>query len=434
MSFGGFVRRIGYSVKDWISNSLGDRIVPQWKEIRETLSDYKFGWPKVEASLARCLAWARENSPFYADKGPDLASFPVMTKLDFINNAERIKCPCYAREKLHVSSTSGSTGTPFKVWQNKAKRNRVLAELQHFGERGGYPSHEKMVFLRACHPVARWNMFWSNVWQLDIASLSKGRMEALYRELEHGCVGLLAYASTYDVLTQYWLSKGYRGSESVRVALSGSEILREDVRERVETFWPNCRCLSRYSNMENGIFGQEYDKKGVFELNWASYYFEVLKFDSDETAKPGELGRIIVTDMYNRAFPMIRYDKGDVGMLSLSEDSWPCLVQLGGRRLDLIHGTDGHICSPHLLSTGLWGVEHVVQWQFIQEGRKNYRITFIATNAELARASLESRIPKLKTFLGVDAEIELEQVDAFPQLASRKHKMCVQNAPSYQIL
>lgn len=94
MSFGGVIRRIGYVLRDRLLFRPQDRIVPQWKEIRETLSDYESGWPKVDASLAQCLAWARENSPFYADKGPDLASFPVMTKLDFINNAERIKCPC----------------------------------------------------------------------------------------------------------------------------------------------------------------------------------------------------------------------------------------------------------------------------------------------------------------------------------------------------
>ena len=30
--------------------------------------------------------------------------------------------------------------------------------------------------------------------------------------------------------------------------------------------------------------------------------------------KPGELGRIVVTDFYNKAFPMIRYDTGDTGI------------------------------------------------------------------------------------------------------------------------
>ena len=31
-------------------------------------------------------------------------------------------------------------------------------------------------------------------------------------------------------------------------------------------------------------------------------YYEILKLDSDEPAEPGELGRIVITDLYNTPF------------------------------------------------------------------------------------------------------------------------------------
>ena len=46
----------------------------------------------------------------------------------------------------------------------------------------------------------------------------------------------------------------------------------------------------------------------------------VLKLDSDEPAEPGELGRIVVTDYYNKTFPMVRYDTGDTGKMRVYYD------------------------------------------------------------------------------------------------------------------
>lgn len=39
------------------------------------------------------------------------------------------------------------------------------------------------------------------------------------------------------------------------------------------------------------------DNKMYF--NWASYFFEFLKLDSDETAEFGEIARIVLADLHN---------------------------------------------------------------------------------------------------------------------------------------
>lgn len=42
--------------------------------------------------------------------------------------------------------------------------------------------------------------------------------------------------------------------------------------------------------------------------------------NSDEPAEPGELGRLVVTDYYNKTFPMVRYDTGDTGIMRMYQD------------------------------------------------------------------------------------------------------------------
>ena len=429
MSLGGIIRRVGYRVKDSLLNSQPERIYTQWNDIKATLADCRSGWARVEYSLAQCLKMASEKCSYYRPyAGKKLHDYPVTDKLGFIENFASVRNPDYTDSVVRPISTSGSTGTPFTVVQDFAKRNRVLAELQYFGEIAGYHSHEKGIFFRACHPVSYKNMFWSNVWTYDIANMSNADMERLYRLQSKGDLQMtLAYASTYDILTAYWLKKGYVGNPNVRACISGSEILRSDVRERCKKFWPNGMVYSRYSNMENGIIAQETGDDNHYMINWASYYLEVLKMDSNAAAECGELGRIVITDMFNKAFPMIRYDTGDLGKLEWVDGKWPVLASVEGRRADIIYDAGGNVVSPHSLANIFWGLEAVRQWQFHQDGEGIYRVVYVADDVEVAAKGFAERMPILAKVFGVASKFSFEAVCQIPQTASHKHKMVVQH-------
>ena len=288
-------RLCGYYLKDLITNKKEDRIFLQWKEISEILSSYKTGWPQVEKSLQNCLKYATTHSDFYKKyKNCKFEDFPVLNKSDFIHNFESIKVHAFDNQKLHTSSTSGSTGTPFKVFQNKGKRNRVLAELQYFGEIVGYQSHEKMIFYRSCHKLPFWKCFFSNVWQPESSLLSDTNLKYLL-SLQKDAKAILGYASTLDVMSKFCLRHKLKGSSSVKTVISGSELLLPETRENCKKVWPNAIVVSRYSNMENGILAQNYigGDDNDFLCNWASYYFEVLKMDSNKPAGGGNWGALL---------------------------------------------------------------------------------------------------------------------------------------------
>ena len=60
---------------------------------------------------------------------------------------------------------------------------------------------------------------------------------------------------------------------------------------------------------------QEIIHPDYFIINNASYHIKFLKLDSDENADIGELSRIVVTDLFNYATPMIRHDTGDLAIV-----------------------------------------------------------------------------------------------------------------------
>lgn len=84
----------------------------------------------------------------------------------------------------------------------------------------------------------------------------------------------------------------------------------------------NCTVRSWYSNEENGIMGIQKEEDESYRIDTESYYYEILKLDSDEPAEPGELGRIVITDLYNYAIPLIRYDNGGSGCIRKNRKKW----------------------------------------------------------------------------------------------------------------
>ncbi|ATG50312.1 hypothetical protein CFK38_01315 [Brachybacterium vulturis] len=100
----------------------------------------------------------------------------------------------------------------------------------------------------------------------------------------------------------------------------------------------------RYSNTENGLIGFARRATQPYHLNTSTHHVECLDLESDEPATPGSVGRIVLTDLYNRATPFIRYDTGDLGRFVTDQRGTPIpnlLAELVGRRSDFpIAGTE----------------------------------------------------------------------------------------------
>lgn len=378
--------------------------------------------------LFEILEYAVKHTAYYSalGGGARLTDFPVMNKTLLNEHYMQILVPEYRNKKTHTMYTSGSTGIPFMVKQNLDKRFRHIADLKYFGSLAGYRDHDPMCYLRAKPTATLKEQKEQNIWQMDICNLSEDNLTKYYRAMvEKNCVALMAYPSTLITAVTFWAKK-FENKSSIRTIISTSEALTSEIRAKLRDFFGNnCRIAARYSNTENGILGQEGEKEGVYTLNWASYYFEILKLESDEPAAEGELGRIIVTDLYNKAFPMIRYDTGDVAKMARPQNGFPYFTELYGRRMDLIYDTKHEVVSPFLLCRTMRLSKGIEQWQFIQNGETAYTLRITVTNGK--KPACKKEIEAFTRVLGADAKIHVEYVDDIPVMSSLKRKLIVSN-------
>lgn len=366
--------------------------------------------------------YAIENTEFYKKyKVGD--TFPVMDKMAFIKNYDAIKSREVFNKPLHISSTSGSTGTPFKVEQDSEKRNRTIADLKVFGELALYNSHEKMLQLRSYvgKPLDRKIDEVENIWRYDIFGLNEDKIQDLIDFiLQYKPVIVFGYVSTLDTICSYILKTGKTYDFRVRSVLVGAEALTDEIAGKIQQVF-KCPIFDRYSNMEMGILAQREYGKTFFKINRASYDFECLKLDSDEWAEEGAVGRLVFTDLYNHAFPMIRYDTGDFGTY-VKVNGEIFIKEVYGRRMDQLNSVTGNIVNPHDFTRCLKEVAGIVQWQLIQKDKDVYVLKVIPSGGVFC---MNEVVNSLKNVLGNTAKIKVEEVHDLPVPNSQKRKSIV---------
>jgi len=175
--------------------------------------------------------------------------------------------------------------------------------------------------------------------------------------------------------------------------------------------------------MENGIIAQQEPNNTLeFTINWASYHLEILQWENDVPAPSGSLGRIVITDLFNYSMPLIRYDTGDIGAIDF-EVSPPVLKQVEGRKNDVIFNTNGEPISSFIMINN-YLYEGIKQSQLIQEGKTDYLLKLqVSDNFHQE----QDFIALYQGFLGKDANIKVQYVDALPLLSSGKRKTTINN-------
>ena len=432
MTVGAAIRRSAYWANDFVRNgscmrkAYDDIIAINLEHTPETQA-------KRDAQLRKLLAHTSETCAFY--KGyrgkTDLADFPVINKMTIIDNLDAMSSAFYADQNLHEQHTSGSTGIPFTVRQDPGKRRRVIAEIKALNEIARYPSHECMLYIAAgvkAGDFSAWQQFRENIYRINVGANDAGKMEEIVSFIERKRPWAIhASASNLVAVLDYIERMGVAQSRlsSVKTIITGGEAVPAALRSGLErAFGPQCTVYAKYSNEEMGIFGMDIGQDTPYILNWADYVFEILAMDGDEPVEEGELGRIVITDLYNFATPMIRYDTGDIGSLvTLEPGLWPVMDNLSGKRRDLLFDTRGNSISGPAITNLLKHVENVRMYQVVQAGEKAFTYRVVAIDGTPTEEQM--MLPQLRDLLGHDADITVEVTDEIPETSSQKRRYTV---------
>lgn len=416
----------------------GGQVRKYYNQIRE---GYQKGTSIEENNkkIQKLIAHAVRTTEFYKEYREDtpLEQLPVVNKDTFRNNYDAFLSDVYKQASDNrIMCTSGSTGTPLSMVQNKDKINHNTAGGIFLGAVGGYYIGMKEAFIRVWVNNVRKSKFQllaENMIMMDSSAMDDEALEKMLGVIEKKKVKcLVGYSSALGEISRYIKEHQVDTSKfCVRSIIPISESMPVGVRQDLKKQF-GCPVRAWYSNEENGIMGIQRLEDESYHIDTESYYYEILKLDSDEPAEPGELGRIVITDLYNYAFPILRYDNGDLAIEEKKVKNGRYqlfLKELYGRRSDMIYDCNGKAVTPYIITNNMWDVKGVKQFRFIQETETSYTLWL---NGDREKMNVEDILSRIQPYLGEEAQIKIDYVDEIPVLNSGKRKYIENRCEKYK--
>jgi len=248
----------------------------------------------------------------------DIKKLPFITKKDLVDNyPDGIIPPNYKKEKGFVVSTSGSTGKSISVFMDfSVYGGGIGASLRTFRAYGlnwrkmryvnlgnFTPGKADEVVYRAFFSQARFAYSSQNYIKLNAFEPIKDIMKKL-DEIKPDAI--LSYPVTYQNLA-YLKNKGYGKNVNPKVLLVAGYLLDEYTRAYAEEAF-GCKMYNGYgaaeTSSEASIAFECINK--TWHINTDFYHVETID-ENMEPVENGKIGHIVVTRLFGKATPLIRY-------------------------------------------------------------------------------------------------------------------------------
>lgn len=423
------VRRQSFWTLDFLR---GSKIKNRIKDIAFIIENYQDPRSiKLRAlRLEDLIKHAKETVPFYMglNEAHELSDFPIINKNLIRDNFDDFRSSKYLEEPLVAKYTSGSTGTPFRIYHDQNKKLQNTADTLYFAKKAGFVLGQKLVYLRHWDQYNKKNKlaaFVQNILMHPVSNMKDHEIASLIQQIttDSSPKAMLSYASALTTICNYLTKiESEPLDANMKSIIAMSEYLSPDIKEKLKYYF-GVEGLSRYSNVENGIIAQQFPGSSIFHINWASYKVEILELDSNKTTAPGKPGRIVITDLFNYSMPLIRYDTGDIGYIKNDDpfNGAPYLEHVEGRKMDMIYNTQGELITSYI-TYHLLKYDKIKQFQLIQEDTTTYSIKLNVFDDFDQQNYI---INEFKTHLGQDANIKIIYVNDIPLLNSGKRKLVI---------
>jgi phenylacetate-CoA ligase len=381
----------------------------------------------------RQLRWAAEGTAFYpsfyARHGIDVsavrdwddwAALPILDRTtvkehsaDFLSTEARSGT---VREAL----TGGSTGQPLQT-QHDARVPSLAMAWRMYSWWGVQPWDDLA-------RVARWGfgrldsvkndlLWWpSRQIYLDAALLSPESMRVFHRRLQATRPALLeGYVGSLLELADFLEESGLR-PPLLRAVATTAAPLTSSARRRLESFF-DAPVYDEYRGSEFGwMAGECRVREGLH--TFADVRLVEVVDDDGRPLPAGEVGNLVLTDLTNRVFPLIRYRNGDRGALTGEPCSCgvtlPMMRQPDGRTTDLLRLPSGRSLNHRLMAMFSKHPDSVRLFQIHQRSDYSIVIRVVPGPGSDSARQIEEAVDALRRRIDEEVPVTVEHVDRLP--------------------
>lgn len=272
------------------------------------------------------------------------SELPIMTKKDFQKPLNERLSNGFSTANVYVNKTSGSSGDPFIFAKDKFCHALTWANIIH-----------KFSWYKIDFNTSKQARFYGipldfignkkerlkdvlkNSYRFPIFDLSDKILEKVLLEFQNKKFDYInGYTSSIVLFAKFLEKKNIVLTSfcpTLKCCVVTSEMLFDEDKTLMEKQF-GVPVVNEYGASELDLIAFQ-NSNDEWQINSETLFVEIL--DENNNILPnGKEGRIVITSLYNKAHPFIRYDIGDIGILDeKSTSKKPILKKLIGRTNDI---------------------------------------------------------------------------------------------------
>ncbi len=367
---------------------------------------------------------------------------PILTKKDLQIPLQERLSKGFKIKDCYINKTSGSSGHPLIFAKDKYCHAMTWAEIiNRFGWFGidfnsSYQARFYGIPLDFIgNKKERIKDWLSRRFRFPIFDLSEAKLEAYFKIFQQKKFYYInGYTSSIVLFAKYLKSKNVVLTSvcpSLKYCVVTSEMLFEKDKILLEK-WLEVPIINEYGAAELDLiaFTNPHDELIV---NSETLFVEIL----DETNQPvsnGKTGKIVITSLYNKAQPFIRYEIGDIGILSeKSTFKTPVLEKLIGRTNDIAKLPSGKIVPGltfyYVTKSVIEDDENVKEFIIEQHELTDFHVIYVSER-ELNSEEISKIKKALSNYLEGNLNLTFERVEVLNRNKRGKLKQFVSKLES----
>lgn len=408
-----------------------------------------------EKKLGNLISFAYHNVPYYRklfeklnlkpediQTIEDLQKLPVLTKKIIKKNQKDFIPDDLNNQKYINASTGGSTGQPlqYRISIEDDLLDVVLFYVNcepagyRMGDRIAVFAGSQLVPSTKSHLVKKIKGLVINTKYFSSFDMSNRYLDNVVGSLNRFKPDFLrGYASSMFLLAKHIVDKNSQLKFEVKGVFTSSEVLFDYQRALIEEVF-NCKVFDQYSQNDGGASIFECEKHKGLHIDMFRSIAEVV--DEEGKQLNTGTGHILTTSLHNYAMPFIRYDTGDMAILSDKKcdcgREMPLLEKIEGRVSDFIYAPNGNRIHGEFFShifrsldRGYMRFRWVKEFQIVQRKITDLTIKIVPDNKSNIKDSDLNKLKKIILNRTGKMDIEIEIVDEIKRTKAGKWKFII---------
>ena len=305
----------------------------------------------ISQSKKNIVTYHLQNNSFYKSFCKEgfttWDNLPILTKKDLQIPLQNRLSKGFSIKNVYVNKTSGSTGNPFYFAKDKfchALTWSIIKNRFNWHELYGKKQARFYGIPKETIPRIKERLkdLFSNRYRFDVFNLSDSAFDLwLTKFRKNNFTYINGYTTVIVAFANYLNSKKIVLKDicpSIKACVVTSEMCFDEDKAIINKAF-GVPVINEYGASELDLIAFQ-NTSNQWIINTESLFVEVVD-DNNKSLPYGQLGRLIITSLYNKAHPFIRYDLGDLGVLKKINSKTILLEKLEGRKEDYIQLPSG---------------------------------------------------------------------------------------------